>query len=186
MRYTRWRSNPAFRSQVEQLFEAADEDSSGSIDDKEVDKLVKQMNILAAGAFLVAALTLPVSRINSCNQLCHEHFSPWPFAAGIFKSMKKSQGESFFEVAKPTATTATPLPSPREGTKSVTTKEETTLVSSEETNHFGPVPSALLAPARRSKAPRGGVWVFPRGPQASLGQSRRSAPRALAVAVRVV
>ena len=74
--------------------------------------------------------------------------------------MKKSQGESFFEVAKPTATTATPLPSPREGTKSVTTKEETTLVSSEETNHFGPVPSAPLAPARRSKAPRGGVWVF--------------------------
>jgi hypothetical protein len=122
MRYTRWRSNPVFRSQVEQLFEAADEDSSGSIDDKEVDKLVKQMNILAAGAFLVAALTLPVSRINSCNQLCHEHFSPWPFAAGIFKSMKKSQGESVFEVAKPAATTATPLPSPREGTKSVTIK----------------------------------------------------------------
>eukprot|EP00326_Haptolina_ericina_P031544 CAMPEP_0181248478 /NCGR_PEP_ID=MMETSP1096-20121128/45189_1 /TAXON_ID=156174 ORGANISM="Chrysochromulina ericina, Strain CCMP281" /NCGR_SAMPLE_ID=MMETSP1096 /ASSEMBLY_ACC=CAM_ASM_000453 /LENGTH=160 /DNA_ID=CAMNT_0023345645 /DNA_START=461 /DNA_END=943 /DNA_ORIENTATION=+ len=74
---------------VEQLFEAADEDSSGIIDDKEIDKLVKQMNILAAG---------------------------------IFKSMKKSQGESVFEVAKPAATTATPLPSPREGTKSVTIK----------------------------------------------------------------
>jgi hypothetical protein len=54
MRYTRWRSNPAFRSQVEQLFEAADEDSSGTIDDEEVDKLVMLMHTLASGAFLVA------------------------------------------------------------------------------------------------------------------------------------
>ena len=49
----------------------------------------------------------------------------------------------------------------------------------------GPYRPAPVAPTRRSKAPRGGAWVFPRGPQASLGQSRRSA-RVLAVAVRVV
>ena len=30
--------------------------------------------------------------------------------------------------------------------------------------------TAPVAPARRSKARRGGVWVFPRGPQASPGQ----------------
>ena len=58
-----------------------------------------------------------------------------------------------------------------------------TLVSSEETSHFGAVPTAPVP--RREPASRGGVWVFPRSPQASLGQSRRSA-RALAVAVRVV
>ena len=39
-----------------------------------------------------------------------------------FKSMKNSRSESVFEVAKPTTTTAIPLPSPREGTKRVTIK----------------------------------------------------------------
>ena len=52
------------------------------------------------------------------------------------------------------------------------------------TSHFGPVPTAPVAPARRPNASRGGVWVLSRGLQASLGQSRRSA-RALALAVRV-
>ena len=70
-----------------------------------------------------------------------------------------------------------------------------TLVTSEVTSHFGPVPKAPCGPrtARRSGSPVQSVqgagagygWVLPRGLQASLGQSRRSA-RALAVAVRVV
>jgi hypothetical protein len=59
------------------------------------------------------------------------------------------------------------------------------LVASEATRILRPIPTAPVTTARRSKAPRGGVWVLSRGPQASLGQSRRSA-RALAVAVKVV
>ena len=57
---------------------------------------------------------------------------------------------------------------------------------------FGAVPTPPVAPARRSKAPRGGVWILSRGPQALLGQSRRTSrdstirARAGAVAVRVV
>ena len=53
------------------------------------------------------------------------------------------------------------------------------LVTSEATTIFRAMPTAPVATARRSKAPRGGVWVLCRGLQASLGQSRRSA-RALA------
>ena len=36
-----------------------------------------------------------------------------------------------------------------------------TLVTSEVTSHFRAVPTTPVAPARRSKASRGGVWVFP-------------------------
>ena len=49
------------------------------------------------------------------------------------------------------------------------------LVTSEVTSLLRAIPTAPVAPARRSKAPRGGVWILSRGPQASLGQSRRSA-----------
>ena len=72
-----------------------------------------------------------------------------------------------------------------------------TLIPFNGIRHFGPVPTAPVTPARRSKASRGGYGFYlevtthevpvPRAPtaEASRGQSRRPA-RALAVAVRVV
>mgnify|MGYP007078367822 CR=1 FL=1 len=39
------------------------------------------------------------------------------------------------------------------------------LAPSNGTSHFGPVPTAPVAPTRQSKASGGRVWVFSRGPQ---------------------
>ena len=52
------------------------------------------------------------------------------------------------------------------------------------TSHFGPIPTAFVGPAHRSKAPRGRVWVLSRDPQPGLTwPGSRRPPRALAVAV---